>query len=331
MSLSTGNSSSAAITGATCSSKRKKSAIEITVIDLDSNPFFDIGVELKNNNNQSLKNRTDRNGFIRFEGIEKGDYQLSLYKTDGKLWDVQNSENLSEDRKASRGCAPWEPSKEYQAKSKKHVALYDECITSIAAHYGFSPQTLWDLPENNSLKKKRPNMNILQEGDEVFIPERSIKWETVQAERCVTIKLSGIQSFLNLQLLDTDRNSRPDTDYLLSITAKSGKVFPDKKGTSDREGFINEPVPPDVDTATIVVMKDGIEDRYDLKLGGLDPFETLRGKQQRLRNLGFYCEYETTIGESTQEAVKQFQERYSHDVTGELEAIAEKLKEVCMC
>lgn len=255
------NTSGQTTTGTSCSSNCKKSAIEITVLDNDNNPFFDIGAELKNDRNQSLKSRTDRNGFIRFEGINKSEYQLSLYKSDGSLWNIEKSADLPADKKECRGSASWEPSKEQMAESKKHSALYDETITSIAAQYGFSPKTLWEHPENKTLKEKRPNMNILQKGDEVFIPGKSVKWEMVQAEKQYTIKLEGIQSFINLQLLDSDRTSRPNATYLISITAKSGKTFPDRKGTTDNDGFINEPVPPDVDTATIIVIKDGIEDR----------------------------------------------------------------------
>jgi peptidoglycan hydrolase-like protein with peptidoglycan-binding domain len=55
------------------------------------------------------------------------------------------------------------------------------------------------------------------------------------------------------------------------------------------------------------VVADGLEDRFDLDLGGLDPVREVTGLQQRLWNLGYPVSDEHgVVGPSTQSAIRAF-------------------------
>ena len=301
-----------------CEAKCNKVAIEITICDENNDPIPNQNVELKNSSNQSITNITNRQGTVRFDGLEEGEFLFSMQRMDGNLWSVEKKEVLAAGKKASNGIAGWEPSKEPDTASKQHIAELNDCFTSIAAMHGFDPESLWNHPANEEIRKKRDSMNILAEGDVVNIPEKPVKWEKMETGNRYTIKKQNLMSKVHIQLLDMSGNKRPNVKYLFSITTRSCDVVPDREGTTDSEGFLLEPIPPDTDTVCVIIIDNGCEDRYDLKVGSLEPFDTLKGKQQRLRNLGFHCEYEEEEGVTTLEAVKGFQERYGLEVSGKI-------------
>jgi hypothetical protein len=320
------------VTGSDCPSKSKTYALEIMVVDEKQAAIKNIIIELRNSNNQSIKNKTDQNGMTRFDGLDNSDYEICLTTIDKNLWKTDKFEELSDDKKVSNGRSKWETSIAQEHKNRIHVAKSDDSVSSIAPMYGFEPKTIWDLPDNEDLKKLRKNMNILKEGDKIFIPERILKWEKVKTGNKYFIKKVPIQCYLNLQLLNSELNKSSNLEYLLSITTKSEAIIPDKKGKTDNNGYINEPIPSDTDIATLIIFENGYEDRHEFKLNGLDPSDTLHGKQQRLCNLGFYCDYEETLGESTKEAINLFQEKYKLKITGEFDnETVKKLEVICMC
>ena len=54
-----------------------------------------------------------------------------------------------------------------------HTVIRGDCLSSIAKQYGFSDyKTIYDHPQNQAFKQKRPNPNLIMAGDEIFIPER---------------------------------------------------------------------------------------------------------------------------------------------------------------
>jgi hypothetical protein len=315
-----------------CSSCCNGRTIEVLVVDDKNNPQFYQNVELKNNVGQSMVAITNREGRARFEGLDEGEYEVNLCKINCKLWSIEKVELLPKEKQSSPKVPHWEKTVAQDTMPRKHSAAVNECFTSIAALYGFDPISLWEDPANKDLKEKRKSKNILAEGDVVFIPEKKMKWEKVRTDQLLSIKKFAQMSSLNLQILDDNRVKRSDMDYLISITTRSRQVVPDRKGKTDKQGFLREQLPPDADEATITVFLEGNETERKIKLGGLDPIDTLRGKQQRLRNLGFYCELENPSGESTRNAVKRFQECYGLEVNGNFDkATVEKLKELARC
>src|SRR4051794_35831575 len=57
-----------------------------------------------------------------------------------------------------------------------HRVVQGERISSIAQLYGFGDdKAIYEHPDNEELRKKRPNPNVLLEGDRVVIPDRAAK------------------------------------------------------------------------------------------------------------------------------------------------------------
>src|SRR5579862_4427830 len=89
--------------------------------------------------------------------------------------------------------------------ARRHVVRQGECLSLIAARYGFADwRTLYDHPQNAALKRKRPNPNVLEPGDVVAIPERRIKEMTVASGQVHRFRMRVARKVLRLRLLDHD-------------------------------------------------------------------------------------------------------------------------------
>src|SRR6202043_2518455 len=93
----------------------------------------------------------------------------------------------------------------------------------------------------------------------------------------------GVPEKLCLVLYDEDHKPRNALAYRLVI----GDV--EFTGRTDGGGRIGQPLPPNAGSGTLFITSDGIEERYSLRLGDLDPISEISGIQGRLRNLGFPC------------------------------------------
>ena len=193
----------------------------------------------------------------------------------------------------------------------KHVVAQGECVTSIADHYGFFWQTVWDHPDNHELKRLRKNPNVLCVGDELSIPDKAPREESCASEEKHRFRLKGVPAKLRVHL---EENGKPlkNLDYKLDI---DGKVV---EGTTDGEGLVEASIPPGARSAVLYV--DHGARVYHLDLGHVDPVDDLAGVQQRLKNMGFF--FRPIDGkESPQltQAISRFQAAQGLDATGELD------------
>ncbi len=185
-------------------------------------------------------------------------------------------------------------------------------MSSIGFDTGFFPQTLWELPENASLREKRESPNILREGDEVFIPDLRIKQQTAAVNLRHRFKRKGIPEILRVRFLDELGEPRSGMKYELKI---AGLL---RNGETDESGWLEEWIPPDAMEATITILDETdetpIEEKYEVKLGQLNPSKDRDGVRARLENLGIEC------GETEEDfalAISSFQNRYDDlEVTG---------------
>ncbi len=201
-------------------------------------------------------------------------------------------------------------------------ASQGDSVTSIAHDRGFFWETLWNHSENSDLKNKRKDPNIISPGDAVFVPELQIKKESRPNEARHKFKRKGVPATLKLRLTRLDK-PRANEPYTLVI---DGQLF---TGSTDADGKLEHPIPPNARSATLK-LKQGKEE-YPTQIGGLDPYDSPTGVQQRLNNLGFApgdtggdLEHPDTV-----EAIKDFQKKYDLDVTGLADdATKKKLDEV---
>ena|SRR5438105_7881683 len=183
-----------------------------------------------------------------------------------------------------------------------------DCLSKIAASFGFDWQTLWNLPENSKLKQQRKDPNVLFPGDRVFVPELRQKHHDAATDKRHTYCLKGTPAKLRLRFLD-DGDPRESERYVLII---DGDV---RQGILDSNGQLEEHIPPTADSVRIII---GEDDPITLKLGTVDPVNKVSGVQGRLSNLGFAPgPIDNRMGPKTRNAIRRFQNKYNLDVTGE--------------
>ncbi|MEQ8767499.1 MAG: peptidoglycan-binding domain-containing protein [Planctomycetota bacterium] len=196
-----------------------------------------------------------------------------------------------------------------------------DSIPSLASTHGFLWRTIWEHPDNAALREKRDDPNLLVEGDEVFLPEREIRWEDCATEQKHRFKRLGdpIKFVLVLKRFGEPRKNER---YVLEI---AGQLI---EGTTDGSGRLETFLPGQTKSA-ILVLRDGAE-RYPLRISRLDPVSEMTGVQQRLENLGYDCRTESgELDAPTRAALKRFQSAQDLEVTGEADDFTRaKLKEL---
>jgi hypothetical protein len=201
-----------------------------------------------------------------------------------------------------------------------HTVRQGECLTSIAEHYGFFWDTLWNLPENSALKQSREDPNTLLSGDIVQIPDKTMKKEMRPTGARHSFRKKGIPARLRMRLL-FDGSPRANLPVTISI---DGIIT---KGNTDGDGKLEVLIPPNARTGLLRVGTGDDLIEYELDLGHLDPVSEVTGMQGRLNNLGFDCgAVDGEFGDRSVEALMAFQKSNGLEPTGAVDdATREKL------
>ncbi len=89
-----------------------------------------------------------------------------------------------------------------------HIVEQGECLSSIAADYGFADyRTIYNAPENADFRAKRPNPNLIYPGDSLVIPDRATKSASISTGAANKIVVNGTSRTLCLALRDLDGNA----------------------------------------------------------------------------------------------------------------------------
>jgi N-acetylmuramoyl-L-alanine amidase len=195
--------------------------------------------------------------------------------------------------------------------SKTHTVKQGECLSSIAHLYGFSNwRTLYDHPDNDSLRTLRPNPNVLFPGDIVTIPERNTKQEQISPGQTHKFKVKVPKTFLHLEVLDGLDGQSAQARYSLELEGLREPL----RGEIGANGQINVKIPANARNGKLTLFHlktDDILAVIVLQIGALDPAATLSGVRQRLCRLGFSCpKGNGSMDPETEVAVRAFQHRY---------------------
>lgn len=208
---------------------------------------------------------------------------------------------------------------------QKHIVRDGDCISSLAALYGFKDgSALYDHPENRHLKKKRPNPDLLHPGDVLAIPDPEPKRVSCATGQQHRFEVSRPSKRLHLRLQQHDGQPLKGLAYELHC---AGTV---KKGTLTEEGVLDEKIPADAHEAVLCV--DGT--RRQLLIGHLNPLydaddDGVTGMQARLTNLGYAPgPIDGDLGPRSRASLRRFQAEHELEPTGELcEKTRKKLEE----
>jgi N-acetylmuramoyl-L-alanine amidase len=198
---------------------------------------------------------------------------------------------------------------------KTHTIQQGECVMSVSFENGFFWETVWNHPQNESLRAKRRAPNIVLPGDEVFIPDARSKEVPAATGMRHRFRRRGVPAALQLRLTDQEGEPRAGVRYRIAV---EGREF---TGVTDAQGSILCPAPPNASRCTLTLNPgENEEEEIPVLLRHLDPVDTPSGVQARLRNLGVY---EGTISglldEATEEAVALFQAGVRLPVTGKVD------------
>lgn len=211
--------------------------------------------------------------------------------------------------------------------SSTYTAIQGDCLSSIASKHRFHNwRTIYDHPENDALKKRRPNPNQIYPGDKVFIPSRETKEvDRVTGHNHVFI-VDALPIKLRLVVKDEDWTPFRGKRYELRVDSQAK---PYSGVTAESGGTIEHPQPnepkikADAKEAELTIWLD--DDRlrqpsvWRLKLGHLDPIEEITGVQKRLANLGFPIRRldDKELPAAAIEALRSFQGKAGLELTGE--------------
>lgn len=181
---------------------------------------------------------------------------------------------------------------------------------SIAEQYGFFWETLWNHPRNAALRASRLDPTVLEPGDEVFIPEKTIKEYQRPTGARHTFKVRNVPAKLRLQFAD---NGAPRANVPYTLTVDGREVAPPGSRTNG-DGMVECSISPRATVGVLVLGEGEAAEEYVLRLGHLDPEGTAEGVRRRLGNLGYDL---PKSEEETRDALRAFQVREGLAVTGE--------------
>lgn len=199
---------------------------------------------------------------------------------------------------------------------KIHTVKPGECLSTIAAQAGFSWQFIWNAPENGALRRKRKTPNVLQPGDLVVLPNPDIKQVSVDMGKAhkFVVKRQKVKIYLKLTA-----NHEPLASEPWQLEYGEHEV----SGKTGGDGIFEAEIP--IDQKELILSLPRRQQTFTLALGEVDPIDTLRGAQTRLRNLGIYHgEITGKLDDETAEAIRMFQTVQKLSVNGRYDSLTQR-------
>jgi len=290
-------------------------SIEVVVIDDMDEQIAGVAIDLLNDAGQILRRASASQRSTCFQGLDSGPFHLSLPFLDQDAWEIIDERTTTIAQVLGRE-ADWNlpPARPY-VDAQHHVLLGDT-LDGIAAAYGLLPDTIWLHDLNKELRSKRGDDRVLNPSDIVKIPPLRVTMVPVEAERRYVCRRRGVPSIFSVRFLHPSGAPRADLPYLLQIVS-AGEPISDCSGSTDAEGFIRAPVPPNAIGGTVTLHGDQFPETYSFRLGYINPLSEISGVQARLNNIGYQCGREDGVmDEATIGALRAFQVEHGLEPTG---------------
>jgi N-acetylmuramoyl-L-alanine amidase len=175
-----------------------------------------------------------------------------------------------------------------------HKVKDGEWVGSIAMSYGFADweKSVWQHPKNAKLRERRENPHVLAIGDELFIPPRLQKDESVDTDKKHRFKLKVPNEVLRIHVLGPEGEPLKNEKYELTIHCESGSgVFKQQNTQTDDNGVLTEKIPSSSRNGSLLIPR--LEYTIPFDFGYLTPMDLsdesklIRGAQERLEDIGF--------------------------------------------
>ncbi len=207
---------------------------------------------------------------------------------------------------------------------KPYVIRQGDYVTKIAHLHGFDAATVWNDPKNQKIREKRPDWNIIHPGDVLWIPDRTDRRPLLVKNGTTNRYVANIPKMPVELRIQVGGEALPNEPYLLL------GLGPDPiEGETDDDGWLRTTVPVHVRELEVLLTE---RDRtLRLRVGDMDPVDTLSGLKKRLTHLGFYQPSRVGVenddvadGDALIAALKAFQSHRGLEPTGKLDLDTEK-------
>lgn len=196
----------------------------------------------------------------------------------------------------------------------------DDSILSIAKENGFFWRTIWNHGRNSQLKSLRKEPEVLQQGDEVYVPKLETKTAGKPSDAKHKFMLRGEQAKFKMQLRRLGQ-PRAGEAFIMNV---DGELT---SGVTDGDGWIKCDIPNDASGGEISLQEG--KEIIPFSIGRLDPEDSPSGVRQRLSNVGFPDQEGGGEKEMPAGALKKFQAKHKLEETGKFDGPTQaKLKEL---
>jgi peptidoglycan hydrolase-like protein with peptidoglycan-binding domain len=193
---------------------------------------------------------------------------------------------------------------------RPYVIRQGDYLTKLAHAMGFDADAVWGHADNQALREKRQNHNILQPGDVLHVPEpQPESGPQVSPNTSNRYKARVPTMEIKLKLRDGD-GPLANKAYRLRGAGK------EQQGTTDGDGLATLRVPLHL-REVCLVLEGGRE--YQLLIGDMDPVDEPSGVRKRLEHLGYLSRSLGDDDGALQDAVRAFQAAQQMTATGEID------------
>jgi hypothetical protein len=163
------------------------------------------------------------------------------------------------------------------------VIKQGDFLLQLANKFGFDADTVWQDPSNAQLRAIRPNPNILAPGDVLSIPDLPTQPPPMKslAPGSTTTFVAPDPPIMTLthKFVGIDPTTYASKAYTVQELDQLTGL------ESDANGVVTFQAPVTLSTATIVFTDTG--ESWALRLGAMDPMNTMSGIFMRLQGLGY--------------------------------------------
>lgn len=183
---------------------------------------------------------------------------------------------------------------------KKYTIKSGDCLSSLGERYRIPWKKIWQDSANEPLRKKRGDPDVLYPGDIIYIPDFEKKMEFGATEQRHRFRLKLNPIWIRVAVLDILHQPMADVPYHFVV---DGEPQPEAQTTS--EGLAEVKIHK-AESEVVLHLPWG---ELPVELGRLDPANTIKGIQERLKNLGIDPGLiDGRMGPRTAAAIRQFQE-----------------------
>ena len=203
-------------------------------------------------------------------------------------------------------------------------------IASIAKSYGLWDQTVWNDSHNAALKALRKTPNVLNPGDQVYVPDQDTTGYQRPTDAQHKFQVQRTKVTLVLVLEDMYEKPIANAKCVLTVNGDSHQL------TTDGSGKLTQEIPPDSHAGTLVIQdaQTPFENTvFNVKIGYMTPVTEVSGQLARLDNLGYVPgDGSEDQSEAFESAVEEFQCDNGLTVDGVCGPLTQaKLKQVYGC